>query len=86
MNKKLEILIKHLPDFKRLITLNHIDDKSMTAALNSMYHMRYLKGSYICKEGDESEYFFGIIRGKVSITRNKKVFIQYILLIKEFTL
>ena len=58
-----------LPDFKRLITFNHIDDRAMKIASRNMTYSFFKKGDIICKEGDESNCFFGVIQGKVSLRK-----------------
>jgi hypothetical protein len=61
-----------LPDFKRLITFNHIDDRAMKIASRNMGYAFFKCGDQICKEGDDSECFYGIIQGKVSLRKIKR--------------
>jgi hypothetical protein len=58
-----------LPDFKRLITFNNIDDRAMKIASRNMTYAFFKNGDRICKEGDESECFYGVIQGKVSLRK-----------------
>jgi hypothetical protein len=60
-----------LPDFKRLITFNHIDDRAMKIASRNMGYAFFKNGDQIWKEGDMSECFYGIIQGKISLRRRR---------------
>jgi CRP-like cAMP-binding protein len=61
--------MKLVPDLKRFINFNHIDDDSLRWAAGYIYYRHYKKGEYICHEGDDSDCFFGIITGLVSIRK-----------------
>jgi hypothetical protein len=40
--------------------------------MHKMFYKFYVKGSYICKEGEKSDCFFGILKGKVSIRKSNR--------------
>jgi CRP-like cAMP-binding protein len=63
--------MKVIPDLKRFINFNHIDDDAIKSAAGYIYYKKYNKGEYICREGEQSDCFYGIIRGRVSIRRKK---------------
>jgi CRP-like cAMP-binding protein len=65
--------MKIVPELKKFINFNQIDDESLRAAAGYIYHKHYKQGTVICQEGENSECFFGIIRGKVSIRKRKRV-------------
>jgi CRP-like cAMP-binding protein len=65
--------MKIIPDLKRFINFNHIDDDSIRSAAGYFYHRKYKKNEYICYEGEESNVFFVVISGRVSIRRKKLV-------------
>jgi CRP-like cAMP-binding protein len=65
--------MKLLPDLRRFINFNHIDDDSLRSAAGYIYYRQYRKGEYICYEGEDSDCFFGIITGRVSIRRKRLI-------------
>ena len=60
-----------LPDFKKLINYNRIDDKSFRIASRNMRYVKMTKGSCIFKQGDMSDVFYGIIKGRISLKKLK---------------
>jgi CRP-like cAMP-binding protein len=65
--------MKVIPDLQRFINFNQIDDESIRLAAGSFYYKRYQKGDYICYEGEQSDCFFVILSGRVSVRRKKLV-------------
>jgi CRP-like cAMP-binding protein len=65
--------MKVIPDLKRFINFNQIDDDSIRSAAGYIYYRRYKKGEYLCYEGEESNVFFVVLNGRVSIRRKKLV-------------
>jgi CRP-like cAMP-binding protein len=65
--------MKLVPDLRRFINFNLIDDDAIRAAAGYIYYKHFNKGEYICYEGEDSNCFFGIITGKVSIRRRKMI-------------
>jgi hypothetical protein len=65
--------MKIVPELKKFIHFNYIDDEAIRAAAGYIYYRSYSRGSIICQEGESSDCFFGIIRGRVSIRKRRKV-------------
>jgi hypothetical protein len=65
--------MKIVPELKKFINFNLIDDDAMRAATGYIYYRHYPKGSCMCQEGESSDCFFGIIRGRVSIRKKRKL-------------
>lgn len=61
-----------LPGFKKFCDMNYIGSNIIEKAAGQMQLLRVKKGEYIFKEGDKSIFFYGIIRGNVSIRVNVK--------------
>jgi CRP-like cAMP-binding protein len=61
-----------MPEFKKFVRFNKIDDKALKQASNYLEYKKFSKGSYIFKQGDAPVFFYGIISGKVSIRRVKR--------------
>lgn len=51
----------------------NIDDDAVRTAAGLIMHKRYQEGSYIFRQDDKSDYFYGIISGKISIRERKKI-------------
>jgi len=64
-------VIKLLPDFKKLINYNHIDDNSFRIASRNMKYIKITEGTCIFKQGDMSDVFYGIIQGRVSLRKSR---------------
>lgn len=65
--------MKTIPGFKRFIKYNNVDDDSMRIAANLLRHQRIEKNTYLFKQDDKSDHFYGIIQGKISIRENVKI-------------
>lgn len=46
---------------------NNVDDEAVKIAANFISYIEIKKGEYVFKQGDESDVFYGIINGKISI-------------------
>lgn len=62
-----------MPEFRKFLKFNNIDDDTIRYAANYMDHTKIVKGTYIFKQGDVADKFYAIINGKVSIRRVRKV-------------
>lgn len=60
-------LLKSLPGFKAFLLFNKIDDISLMDTSMHIKYKFYKKGEQLFKEGDTSDCFYGIIRGKVEL-------------------
>jgi CRP-like cAMP-binding protein len=54
------------------MSYNCLSDETMKQVIPHLQHKRIPKNSYIFKQGDESQYFYLIVQGKISI-RVKKI-------------
>lgn len=68
----IKIILMSLPGFKKFCDMNYISPNIIEKAAGQMQLLRVKKGDYIFKEGEKSNYFYGIIRGNVSIRVNVK--------------
>lgn len=60
-------LLKKLSGFKAFLQFNKIDDLTLTDSAMFIEYKKIHKGDIIFKEGDKSDCFYGIIRGKVEL-------------------
>ena len=51
----------------------NIDNDAVKTAANLITYKQYPANSYIFKQDDKSDYFYGIISGKISIRERKKI-------------
>jgi len=52
---------------------NNIDDSVLKDSVDSFEYQKVSKGEYIFHEGETSKRFYGIIKGKVSIRKRRKI-------------
>jgi len=64
--------MKQLPGLIRFMKFNGLDDDHLETASNYFEHAFFPKGSYIFKQGEQSQMFYGIIKGRVSIRIRKQ--------------
>ena len=67
--QKILVILKTLPEFQKLIKYNSINDESVRTAANYMEYRKINKDKYIFKQGNESDAFYCILRGKISIRK-----------------
>lgn len=66
------MLLKELPGFQLFMKYNHIEEESLKIAANLINYKFIPKNEYIFRESQESDRFYGIIKGRVSIRRIQK--------------
>jgi CRP-like cAMP-binding protein len=64
--------MKQLPGLIRFMKFNGLDDDHLETASSYFEHAFFPKGSYIFKQGEQSQRFYGIIEGRVSIRIRKQ--------------
>jgi hypothetical protein len=62
-----------LPGFKKFTSYYNIDSDAVKFAAGLITYKFFNKGSYVFKQDDKSDYFYGIISGKISIRERKKL-------------
>ncbi len=63
--------MKQLPGLIRFMKFNGLDDDHLETACSYFEHGFFPRGTYIFKQGEQSQRFYGIIRGRVSIRIRK---------------
>jgi hypothetical protein len=80
--QKILILLKHIPGFSKFMNFYNVDDEAVRLVKRILFifqaasfitHRHFPKGSYVFKQGERSDFFYGIISGKISIREKKKV-------------
>ncbi len=66
------MILKLMPEINKFLRFNYIDHDAIRQASNYIEYVRVEKGKYIFKQGDMSDFFYGIINGKVSIRVEEK--------------
>ena len=70
--EKLVTLLENIPGFKRFISINGIQRKSLYAAALSFKHVSYEPNEYIFKMHDITNGFYCILSGKIELSKFKK--------------
>jgi hypothetical protein len=70
---KITFILKMMPEFKKFIKFNNIGHEAIRKAANYLQYMRIPKGEIIFKQGQQANFFYGIINGKVSIKIEERV-------------
>jgi len=63
-------MIKQFKGFQNFVKYNGLSEESIHIAASLITHEKIPKEKEIFRQGDKSEYFFCIIRGKVQIKKN----------------
>jgi hypothetical protein len=67
------LILKLIPEMKKFIKYNNIDHDAIRQSSNYIELVKVPKGGYIFKQGDPSDNFYCILRGKVSIRSQQKI-------------
>lgn len=67
------MILKLMPEIRKFLKYNNIDYDAVRQASNYIEYMHVEKGKYIFRQGDKSDFFYGIINGKVSIRTEEKI-------------
>ena len=62
-------MLKKLTGFSQFIKINSVDDESIHKAANNLQIVFVKKNDYLFHEGDDSNYFYGILSGKISMRK-----------------
>lgn len=68
---KISSLLKQLPGFMQLINYNGIDDNAILAAAATTTVVYFENEEIIFQQGDKSDCFYGVLKGKVKIVTVK---------------
>lgn len=63
------MLLKKLSGFSQFIKINSVDDQSINKAANNLEIVFVKKNDYLFHQGDESNHFYGILSGKISMRK-----------------
>jgi len=61
--------LKQLPEFRKFVFINNISDETLKNASNTIFYQFAKKGTVLFKQNEKSDYFFGILKGRISIRR-----------------
>jgi len=66
-------MLKCFKGFQNFVKYNGISNESIEIAAGLIIHEKIPKGKCIFNQGDASEYFYGVIKGRIQIKKNVEI-------------
>jgi CRP-like cAMP-binding protein len=66
-------LLKRIKAFRQFLNLFSVSEILLKNASETIYHSTFKKGDLLIKKGDESNLFYGLIKGKIEVVVTKEI-------------